>query len=810
VEEFPGTVWSFTIIPEHAWDPTPTDGDQRVNPDPNVVLSWQLGAVQIDSQTLSYNVYYGSVLADVEAETSGMVTVTDPTAEIGPLAADTTYYWKVNTVLTLTRPPFTETVITGEIWQFKTLPVVPIVEEDLIGWWKLDGDIVPGLAFDSSGYANHGTLMGDPQFVPGKVDNAIELDGNGDYVDCGNAAIFNDINDTITVAAWIQVDTFDVGWQAIVTKGDNSWRLHRWGGNNSLSWNCNGVTGGSLRARSDNIGIDDGEWYHLAALYDGVEIALYINGELDNFQEASGSIATNSYPVMIGENAQQAGRHWFGLIDDARLYKRALSSKEIQILAGRLGASSPDPANGATDVPRTPTLSWLPGVFVGSTNGNVLYYGEDAAAVSARTATSVTLTDATYTLPLTLDLGQTFYWAVDTVNGLEKWPGDVWSFEVTNWLEVDNMETYTPWTMPGNNIFEAYRDGMGNCTAGNGNDTGANLTENMDTAFVRNGVQSMMYDYDNDGMVYNPCTMAQGPRSHLYSKIEAQVAGLPSGIGTNWTIQGVKALSLRFYGQATNDIEPMWVQLNGGAKVTYGDYDDEDPADITEEEWHEWFIDLADFGVTLNNVTTFAIGIGTEGSATPGGAGKVYFDDFRLYTPVCMPSRHSAAMAKLDFAPVGAPDCVIGYEELDIMADNWLDSDDEIATTTPSAPVAHWKFKGSLTDEVTAIAGTPYGTSGGPTYVGGYDGDALNFSAASSDHVTIPDITGRTEFNTESFSVGIWIKSTSMTGKEFILCNGSNGTEWTDASGKRYVIKLENDTELRCLVDDDNRGGPPT
>jgi hypothetical protein len=209
--------------------------------------------------------------------------------------------------------------------------------------------------------------------------------------------------------------------------------------------------------------------------------------------------------------------------------------------------------------------------------------------------------------------------------------------------------------------------------------------------------------------------MAQGPRSHLYSKIEAQVAGLPSGIGTNWTIQGVKALSLRFYGQATNDIEPMWVQLNGGAKVTYGDYDDEDPADITEEEWHEWFIDLADFGVTLTNVTTFAIGIGTEGSATPGGAGKVYFDDFRLYTPVCMPSRHSAAMAKLDFAPIGAPDCVVGYEELDVLADGWLLTD---AVETGEL-LLRWKF-----DET---AGTTAADSSGK----GHHGDVNDTTGVS-------------------------------------------------------------------------------
>ncbi|MHC4745670.1 MAG: hypothetical protein ACYS8Z_27460, partial [Planctomycetota bacterium] len=224
-----------------------------------------------------------------------------------------------------------------------------------------------------------------------------------------------------------------------------------------------------------------------------------------------------------------------------------------------------------------------------------------------RTATSVTLTDTNFTLPMTLDLGQTFYWVVDTVNGVDTWPGELWHFTVRNWLSVDDMETYTPWTMPGDNIFEAWRDGEGNCQPGNGNQTGSTLTENMDTAFVLGGVQSMKYEFDNDGMVYSPCTMTITPRPHLYSKIEAQTATLPSGIGSNWAAEGVKALQINFMGQTGNaTTEPLWVQLQDssktyGTKVFYGDQEGEDIADMNDPSWHQWDIDLADLNVNLTN-----------------------------------------------------------------------------------------------------------------------------------------------------------------------------------------------------------------
>jgi hypothetical protein len=63
----------------------------------------------------------------------------------------------------------------------------------------------------------------------------------------------------------------------------------------------------------------------------------------------------------------------------------------------------------------------------------------------------------------------------------------------------------------------------------------------------------------------------------------------------------------------------------------------DDPAAAQIESWTQWDIPLqtlADQGITLTNVDKIAIGLGTQGNMTvPGGSGKMYFDDIRLYQP---------------------------------------------------------------------------------------------------------------------------------------------------------------------------------
>jgi len=89
-------------------------------------------------------------------------------------------------------------------------------------------------------------------------------------------------------------------------------------------------------------------------------------------------------------------------------------------------------------------------------------------------------------------------------------------------------------------------------------------------------------------------------------------------------------------GIVSNDTEPLYVALSnttGTPAVVVHD----DPAAVNIGTWTEWIIPLqafADQGINLSNVDSIAIGLGTQGNMTiPGGSGKMYIDDIRLYVP---------------------------------------------------------------------------------------------------------------------------------------------------------------------------------
>jgi hypothetical protein len=97
-------------------------------------------------------------------------------------------------------------------------------------------------------------------------------------------------------------------------------------------------------------------------------------------------------------------------------------------------------------------------------------------------------------------------------------------------------------------------------------------------------------------------------------------------VGPQWTNQDV--------GIASNDAEPIYVVVsNSSGEPVVVDYDD--PAATQIGTWTEWIISLqglADQGLNLNDVDRIAIGVGTKSNTTiPGGTGKMFFDDIRLY-----------------------------------------------------------------------------------------------------------------------------------------------------------------------------------
>jgi len=198
---------------------------------------------------------------------------------------------------------------------------------------------------------------------------------------------------------------------------------------------------------------------------------------------------------------------------------------------------------------------------------------------------------------------------------------------------IDDMENYSNWIPEGPHIFLFWEDGWGDCVD-SGNNTGCTIDVTYEV--VLDALQSMKYEYDNDGFVWSPCTLEYETTDHCYSVARAEVAELLSRITTDWNIAGRNLLSIPFHGTVGNAIEDMWIKLEdnagGNDKAYYGDNPGEDPNNMAVESWHNWIIDLNSFTpeVDLNNVLAISIGIGEEGSTTEAGSGTLYFDDISL------------------------------------------------------------------------------------------------------------------------------------------------------------------------------------
>jgi len=284
---------------------------------------------------------------------------------------------------------------------------------------------------------------------------------------------------------------------------------------------------------------------------------------------------------------------------------------------------SPKPPNGATGVNMMTTLSWEPGDNAAS---HQVYFGTDKAAVRNATTASPEYKGTRDLGSESYDPGKlawysTYYWRIDEVNNVHPdspWKGNVWSFTTGDFLTVDDFESYNDIDPPdpaSNRIFESWIDGYG--TTNNGALVGNDMPPYTEQNIVHGGAQSMPYFYNNSGPAY-------------YSE-----ATLPLTFPRDWTEEGVKILTLWFYGDLVNVAEPMYVAVANATGPTAVVYHD-DPEAVTKSGWTQWNIDLEEIsnaGVSLTDVDRFAIGFGDRNNPQIGGSGKVYIDDIRLYRP---------------------------------------------------------------------------------------------------------------------------------------------------------------------------------
>ena len=216
-----------------------------------------------------------------------------------------------------------------------------LIEDGLVSHWSFDNaDVQDDVAKDVWGN-NDGTLVGDPKMVVGKVGNALELDGQDDFVDVGHpvdSSLDFGMDIDFTIAAWISVSEIPADQYTIVSKGDRGSSpriLFKIRADLAYITLANEPGGGQKPDFSSVTPVVDGEWHYVALVAErGVATRIYIDGVLD--AEGIGSDATDvntESPLHIGKSHQDrnAARRFFkGLIDEVSIYNRALTETEME------------------------------------------------------------------------------------------------------------------------------------------------------------------------------------------------------------------------------------------------------------------------------------------------------------------------------------------------------------------------------------------------------------------------------------------------------------------------------------------------
>ncbi|NQV33334.1 MAG: discoidin domain-containing protein [Phycisphaeraceae bacterium] len=207
-------------------------------------------------------------------------------------------------------------------------------DKALVAHWTLDE--TEGLtAADSSGYGNHGELIGmtGTEWTTGHASGALEFDGT-QIVNCGTGNSLG-FSGNVTISAWVKMnaDNTDVymGIGGKLRSGPSQgFALVRHSSNVFRLWADNGA--GELagfEADSDAT-YTDTEWHHVAGVVDGSTSTLYVDGVKQAKQGVGLSMTNSGQHAYIGiQYSEDTIRMWDGLIDDVRIYYRALSEQEI-------------------------------------------------------------------------------------------------------------------------------------------------------------------------------------------------------------------------------------------------------------------------------------------------------------------------------------------------------------------------------------------------------------------------------------------------------------------------------------------------
>jgi len=215
---------------------------------------------------------------------------------------------------------------------FTCLSDAKIDQGTIAALWLFDegkGDVVK----DFSENGNDGKCKGGSEWVDGKFGKALNFDGSTHYVEVPDSPSL-DIENEITIVAYVNFNQFKD--QGIISKSQDGGG----DGNYFLSTGCGGGASqakfGVISSAGHTCGpasavLKTGEWYHLAGVFNGSKLFIYVNGKAENPQNHGGKITTSDWPIIIGSYAG-LGYKLNAIVDELAIFNVALAEGDINTI----------------------------------------------------------------------------------------------------------------------------------------------------------------------------------------------------------------------------------------------------------------------------------------------------------------------------------------------------------------------------------------------------------------------------------------------------------------------------------------------
>jgi len=201
--------------------------------------------------------------------------------------------------------------------------------------WPLD-EGTGLIAHDVSGNGSDATLNGNPVWIPGQINSALNFDGVGSYLRVNNESVF-DYTGNMTIALWLKRNHTLAKNERLINKPIGQFYkptfAFQFANNGTLGANFYSTDGKWIDVPGGNSVVDT-SWHHAALVLDFSNNIgrVYVDGVEVGNASLQGRIPMNgNSPVFIGAG-DATHEHFSGALDDIRFYKRALDASEIATL----------------------------------------------------------------------------------------------------------------------------------------------------------------------------------------------------------------------------------------------------------------------------------------------------------------------------------------------------------------------------------------------------------------------------------------------------------------------------------------------